>query len=184
MPRDFSRREWFSFWRRPERDPAEPPERAWLRPPGAAPELGFADLCQRCGKCIEVCPRECIFPLPASAGKNARTPAILARRAPCVMCDGLLCTTVCPSGALKPLAPAEVDLGTAVVLERSCVTFHGQLCDVCQKSCPVAGALRLEWAQPVVDASLCTGCGLCEWSCPTTPASIVVHPKRVYPKRV
>ena len=177
MPRDLSRRELFGFWRKGEREPekpARPPPRIWLRPPGADSEDVFADTCQRCGKCIEICPRECIFPLEADG-----TPAIIARRAPCVLCDGILCTTVCPSGALQRLERREeVHMGLAVVIQRTCVTWHGQPCDVCHTACPVPGALRLEWAQPIVDGDKCTGCGLCEFSCPTAPASIVVRPRQ------
>jgi ferredoxin-type protein NapG len=173
MPRDVSRRELFGILRREKKDKPPPSvARIHLRPPGAVAEDLFADTCQQCHKCIEVCPRECIFPLADL------TPAILARRAPCVLCNGLLCTTVCPSGALQKLGRNEdVHMGTAVVIQKTCVTWHGQPCDACHQACPVPGALRLEWAQPVVDADKCTGCGLCEFNCPTTPASIVVVPR-------
>ena len=180
MPRDVSRRELFGILRRDEKKkPAPPAPRIWLRPPGAVSEEVFGETCQRCGKCIEVCPRECIFPLGGDMGERlAGTPAILARRAPCVLCDGLQCTTVCPSGALQKLVRNEdVDMGVAVIIQRTCVTFHGQPCDACHMACPVEGALRLEWAQPVVDADKCTGCGLCEFNCPTTPASVIVVPR-------
>jgi MauM/NapG family ferredoxin protein len=177
MPRDISRRELFGLLRRGEKHEQKPspsPLRVWLRPPGAVAEDAFADTCERCGKCIDICPRECIFPLGA-VGPNRGTPAILARHAPCVLCEGLLCTTVCPTGALQKVArPQDVRMGLAVVIERTCVTFHGQSCDACHAACPVPGALRLSWAQPEVDPDKCTGCGLCEFNCPTTPASIVV----------
>ena len=176
MPRDLSRRDLFGFLRRGERrdEPEKPskPLRIFLRPPGSVSEDLFADMCQRCGKCVAVCPRECIFPMADG------TPAILARRAPCVLCTGLQCTTVCPSGALIKIGRNEdVRMGTAVVIQKTCVTWHGEPCDVCHRACPVPGALRLEWAQPVVDAEKCTGCGLCEFNCPTTPASIIVAPR-------
>jgi MauM/NapG family ferredoxin protein len=195
MPRDWSRRELFSIWRtrlgelgaerkgdEADAPPAAPaptalPWRIWLRPPGAAPEAVLADLCTRCSKCVTVCPREAIFGLPASYGRDAGTPAILARRAPCVMCDGLECTRACPSGALSPLLPVDVKMGTAVVDRDRCVTFHGQPCEICHGACPVRGALRLEWGQPIVEPSLCTGCGACENACPTDPTSIFVDPQ-------
>jgi ferredoxin-type protein NapG len=187
-PRDLSRRELFSFWRRgaekaeaagPPAAPAPVAPAVWLRPPGAVAESVFADTCLRCGKCVEICPRECIVALGPEAGREAGTPAIVARRAPCVLCDGLRCTTVCPSGALARLALIEVDMGTAVVDPARCVTWQGEACAACHMACPVAGALVVAGAHPVVDADKCTGCGLCEFSCPTTPASIVVEPRRM-----
>jgi ferredoxin-type protein NapG len=40
----------------------------WIRPPYALDELDFLMTCTRCGACIEVCPYEVIFSLPARWG--------------------------------------------------------------------------------------------------------------------
>src|SRR5947207_8092572 len=109
--KDMSRRDLFSIFRRSaeralETEPpvqAVPRPPAPLRPPGAAPELVVADSCVRCGACIEICPRQAIRPLPDVYGAWAGTPYIVPRQAPCVVCNQLLCTTVCPSGTLRPL---------------------------------------------------------------------------------
>lgn len=185
MADKLSRRELFSFWRRapePPETPAEPPPpvvvaRDPLRPPGAVFDDLLVDRCTRCGKCVEACPRHAIFPLDDSFGRARGTPAILARQAPCVVCEGLKCTQVCPSKSLSRIAPFDIQMGTAVVLE-TCVTFAGEPCAVCVGACPVPGALATQDGRPVVDALRCVGCGVCEHVCPTPAASIQVEPAR------
>src|SRR3989442_1777174 len=100
-----SRRDLLSIFRRPleaaqEPVPVLPPP---LRPPGAGLEDLIADTCLRCGACVETCPRQAIKPLPAAYGAWAGTPYIVPRDAPCVLCTGLQCTHVCPSGTLRPV---------------------------------------------------------------------------------
>ncbi len=184
-----SRRELFSFWRKPPAakaggdqppaPPAPPPLPTLLRPPGAIFEDLFVDRCTHCGKCVEVCPRQAIALLPDEFGRAAGTPAIVARAAPCVVCEGLQCTKACPSGALLRVATFDVQMGTAVVDATRCTTFHGQACAACVTACPVPGALAQDGAgHPAVDASRCIGCGVCENVCPTPMASITVEPAR------
>lgn len=175
VPGDFSRRDLFTFWRkgRGEEQPPEP-----LRPPGALFETLFVDTCQRCGKCVEVCPRQAIFPLDAGYGRSAGTPAIVARQAPCVVCEGLECTRACPSGALARVAVFDVQMGTAEVLEARCVTFRGEACRACVDACPVPGAIADKSGHPDVDAARCIGCGVCENVCPTPAAAIQVRSAR------
>ena len=168
------RRDLFTFWRRPpSTEEGEP-----LRPPGAIFETLFGDTCRRCGKCVEVCPRHAIAPLDESFGASAGTPAIRPRLAPCVVCEGLQCTQVCPSGALARVAVFDVQMGTAEVQAGRCITFQGQTCRVCVEACPVPGALAEHDGHPVVDQSRCIGCGVCEHVCPTPAASITVRSAR------
>jgi ferredoxin-type protein NapG len=141
-------------------------------------ELLLVEYCQRCGKCVEACPADAIFPLDASWGKAAGTPAINPRLRPCVLCDGLKCTHVCPSGGLLPTyVNHDVAMGTCVLDPMRCVTHHGQSCDACQAACPMPGVLTLVAGRMTVDPSHCVGCGLCERACPTEPSSIRVQPR-------
>jgi len=151
----------------------------YLRPPGAVDEASFPDTCRRCGKCVEICPADAIIPLRGMGDRLDGTPAVFASRSACVICDGLQCTHVCPSGALVPLfAPAEIDMGLAVVDDDTCVRSHGQPCTTCVDVCPIGTvAIRFEDnGPPVVIADGCTGCGVCQMHCPTHPQAIVIEP--------
>ena len=187
MTRGVSRRDLFTFWRKPPAvdppaapAPAAPPRpSALLRPPGALPEALFLGTCTRSGHCALACPRQAIFLLDPSFGRAAGTPMIRARAAPCVVCEGLECTRACPSGALARIGVAELRMGTAAVDAAGCVTWRGQSCRACVDACPIPGAIALhDGAHPVVDAARCTGCGVCEHVCPTEQASIAVTPAR------
>lgn len=151
-----------------------------LRPPGAIDETRFVDACQRCGKCVEVCPAKAIKPVESETRALNGTPFIDADLAACVVCEGLLCTHVCPSGALLPVAmPAHINMGLAKVYETSCVRTNGEDCRICVERCPLGASAILiveSRATPVVVAEGCVGCGVCQYYCPTTPKAIVVQP--------
>ena len=197
-----SRRSLLTFWRRPEEKvkAVAPPQPIvsegplWpldrtpgvslgrklpLRPPGNMQEYILREACTRCNKCEEVCPADAIFMLDGSWGDAQGTPAIDARKSPCVVCTGFQCTQVCPSGALQPVYNvAEVKMGAAFVDTARCVTYHGRSCDVCVAICPVPGAIAKDVeGHPVVDEHRCVGCGLCVRACVTEPSSLVVVPR-------
>ena len=186
-----SRRELLTFWRRPLETavrtikPPPPPSLPMvrpppLRPPGVLHELLLQKHCIRCGKCVEVCPADALFPLGADWGAAAGTPAIDPRKKSCVLCTGLQCTHVCPSGAILPThSNNDVMMGKAKLAADTCLTHHGQACTVCVEHCPRPGALVLDGphGELRVDEEQCVGCGLCEHFCPTEPASIRVQPR-------
>ena len=160
----------------------KPVQRVLLRPPGALPEPQFLLACTRCGKCVEACPADAIFPWASGDPSTDRTPVIDARKAPCVVCDELACMTVCPSGALSLVAHrSEIDMGLAEVDHGLCARSHGEACTLCVDKCPLgAAAIRLDAAGRVeVVTEGCVGCGVCQWACPTQPESIRVVSTRV-----
>ena len=179
------------FWRRkPEVEPevvapppsppvkkgrAQPGDRL-LRPPGALPEPGLLAACTRCGDCVDACQVNAIFLLPEAFGALAGSPAIAPRKFPCYSKADTPCITACKTGALTA---GPIRLGTAAVDPARCVTYHGESCDRCVSMCPVPGALVSDGGRPRVDATLCTGCGLCEHVCPTDEAAITVTPARL-----
>lgn len=161
---------------------ATPRTHAWLRPPGAIEESELIETCRRCGACVEACPADAIFPLAESwlsAIEPAGTPAIDPERAACVVCDGLQCTTVCPSGALLPVAdPRHIRMGLAEVYAPLCVRSREEICTLCVDHCPMGEeAIRFPGSgAPEVLPTGCVGCGVCQLYCPTSPKAIVVKP--------
>ena len=127
------------------------------------------------------------------------TPFISPRSMPCFLCTELPCIPACPEGALvwprlsvagiDREGPRAVRMGLAEINVATCLTWPtdergAQSCRTCVDRCPYPGeAIRLieggegEPAHPRVEAEICTGCGLCEFGCPTPKASIVVKPR-------
>ena len=162
--------------------PHLPAEKALLRPPGALPEAAFLETCLRCGNCVDSCPADAIKPLNSDQPNLAETPYINPEDQPCVVCDSLECMQVCPSGALQKLSIHEIQIGLAEVNYDICLRSNGVDCLDCVESCPIGEkAIRLDAEKRVeVLAVGCTGCGVCQYQCPTTPKSIVVQPVQEY----
>lgn len=154
-------------------------ERTRLRPPGAIEESEFVRTCVRCGSCADVCPARAIFLAHDEEGPGADTPYIDASEAACVVCEGIQCTHVCPSGALQPLTdPSLIRMGVAEVYEPLCVRTEGQACVECVEKCPLGSeAIGFNGdGPPEVITHGCVGCGVCQLVCPTTPKAITVRP--------
>jgi ferredoxin-type protein NapG len=149
----------------------------WLRPPGALPEQRFRDTCSKCGDCVNVCPAQCIK-IDPNGSLGAGVPYIDIDTMPCVLCDGLLCMHNCPTGALVPTPIGEIDMGTAVWHRETCVRTRGEDCTICVDKCPIGSmAIELRDGDVHVIEAGCTGCGVCQHDCPTSPKSIAVVPR-------
>ncbi|MFN4244056.1 MAG: 4Fe-4S dicluster domain-containing protein [Tepidisphaerales bacterium] len=147
-----------------------------LRPPGALPEADFLDACTRCGECVKACPVQAIVADPAVA---SGAPYILPERQPCTLCEPLACMTACPTGALGFVPRLHIRIGRAHWGAGKCLRSGGELCTLCVEACPVGNAaldINADGEIEVHDA--CTGCGVCQYVCPTTPRAIVVTPLR------
>ena len=142
-----------------------------LRPPGAVPEDEFTGRCIRCGRCVEVCPYHCIFPLDIRDGVHAGSPLIAVQESPCFLC--MKCVDVCPTGALEKIELQETRMGVAVIDHYTCLAWTGEvLCRTCYSVCPLRdSAIELIELQPVVNSEVCVGCGICVNACPVTLAA-------------
>ncbi len=155
----------------------------WIRPPFAASEPEFLANCTRCDKCIEACPHDVLFALPADKGHRAAgTPAMDLLHRGCQMCADWPCVGACEPDALRlpdrgegdpPPAPAkfaEVRIDTS-----TCLPYLGPECGACADSCPVPGALVWEGGlRPVINEESCTGCALCRQACILDPKAIKI----------
>lgn len=169
-------------WLDPDmKSPAPRPDRSGhdapfpvLRPPGAIRESEFLAACTRCGDCLRACQPGAIRLAPEPLRGAAGTPVIDPLVAPCLLCEELPCIRACEPGALRPEAPAQ--LGTALVQLHDCLNRLGSECSVCSERCPVPGAIQILAGVPSVDASLCTGCGMCQHACPAPRNAVMILP--------
>ncbi|MGD1277129.1 MAG: 4Fe-4S dicluster domain-containing protein [Tepidisphaeraceae bacterium] len=156
--------------------PGRIPLNVWLRPPGALPEEKFRQTCTRGGDCVRVCPAQAIQIDPGGK-KGDGLPYIDADADACVVCQGLQCMNVCPSGALVPTSLNDIDMGTAVWWQDSCLRRTGESCTICVDHCPLgSAAIELKNGRVAVNPHGCIGCGVCQHDCPTIPRSITVIP--------
>jgi ferredoxin len=165
-----------------------PPGTFLIRPPGSLDESHFLDRCIRCGDCMKVCPNNALHPATLEGGvEGLWTPVLVPRIGYCEP-NCVLCSQVCPTGAIWDLAVADknkkgspVRIGTAFYDRGRCLPWAmGIECIVCEEWCPTSPkAIYLVPAevvdrngetktvkQPFVDPRLCTGCGACEYACP------------------
>ncbi len=148
-----------------------------LRPPGALPEPDFTAVCNRCGRCVQVCPANALQPMPITEGlANFETPHIIPRKNRCDLC--LACQKVCPTGAIAQVPLEKVQMGKAVIKPSRCIAWHeDKLCYICGEQCPVLAITADEQHRPIVQSDKCVGCGSCENGCPVNGEAAI----RVFP---
>lgn len=161
-----------------------------VRPPGALPEERFVDTCVRCGNCMKVCVTHGLQPVMLESGlEGLWTPHLVPEIGYCEY-NCTLCGEVCPTGAIKKVDSTEkkrTRLGLARIDPSICLAWaENKECIVCEEHCPVDDkAIKvtaevvdgLTVLKPVVDESLCVGCGICQNKCPVRPLRAI----RVFP---
>ncbi|MEW6263662.1 MAG: 4Fe-4S dicluster domain-containing protein [Thermodesulfobacteriota bacterium] len=157
-----------------------------IRPPGTLEESEFLKRCVRCGLCLRVCPTNVLTPALGEAGlEGVWTPVLNFRLGYCEY-NCTLCSSVCPTGAIKLITGREktqtpIRLGSAFFDRGRCLPWSGQgPCLVCEEHCPVSPKaiylVPLETATdkdktekllaPQVNLTRCVGCGICSYKCP------------------
>ncbi len=138
-----------------------------LRPPGAVAEDEFLAKCNRCQRCVQVCPTEVVQPASLEYGfVRMNTPVIYFKENFCNSC--IKCPQVCPTGALQPVTEQSLDIGIAKIIEKDCVAWDYIGCTVCVDKCPLKAIYLDDSKRPVVIPEKCNGCGICQIECPST----------------
>ena len=167
-----------------------------VTPPGARNQDRFSNLCTACHLCISVCPPQVLSPSLFEYGlAGIMQPRMNYNAAYCTY-ECVLCTEVCPSGAILPLdiaAKKEVQLGRAGFIKDDCIVITKKKdCGACAEHCPTKAVKMVPYEGklmlPELNNDICVGCGACEHACPTTPRKAiyvlanVVHQKAKKPQ--
>lgn len=143
-------------------------------PPGSVPAAEFSLRCIRCYACVNVCPSRILtVKFPANKPLTEWFQPEIDPEKGCCEENCKRCTDVCPVLAIKPLpieTKKKVQIGIAEVIKPACIAWsYGQHCMVCSEFCPYS-AIDVKDENgipcPVVNASLCRGCGFCQHNCP------------------
>ena len=153
-----------------------------LTPPGSVSAKQFAQHCTACQLCVAKCPNGVLR--PSSDLSRLMQPELSFERGACRP-ECVECSTVCPTGAIKPITVAEKSstmIGHAVWVKDNCLILKdGVNCGNCARHCP-AGAIMMVPSDtndenspmvPAVNTAMCIGCGTCEYVCPARPFSAI-----------
>jgi ferredoxin-type protein NapG len=153
---------------------------AVIRPPGAAEPERFHQLCDGCADCAGICPAGAIQMTGPKTALAGHSPQIEANEAPCVMCEGLVCSTVCLVGALIKETPDRMCIGEIAFRAEDCLAHKGfdPDCSYCFDRCPLRGkAITFQRGHgPELEPGDCTGCGICVFYCPAQPKALSPAP--------
>jgi ferredoxin len=164
-----------------------------ITPPGSGDARNMQRKCVACQLCVAACPNNVL--VPSSRLATLMQPEMTFERGYCRP-ECVECSQVCPTGAIEPITAADktdIAVGTAHYNRELCVVPRDKVpCTACQRHCPT-GAITLVplnaeeaereqqggWRRPpilkvpVVDTTLCIGCGACENLCPSRPVSAI-----------
>jgi len=151
-----------------------------ITPPGSLSLVRFSQLCTACHLCVSACPTQVICPSFFEYGiQGIFQPSLNYATGYCKY-DCNLCSLVCPSGAIAPVAieaKKEIQLGKARFVKDDCIVVAKKTeCGACSEHCPTKAVSMVPYEKlllPELNNDICVGCGACERACPTKPAKAI-----------
>jgi len=168
---------------------AQTNKRNAISPPGAISTERLQKHCTSCHLCISKCPSKVLKPAFMEYGaRGVMMPVMYFEKGFCNY-DCTICTNVCPNNALTPLTVEQkhrLQMGKVVFVPELCVVnTKGTSCGACSEHCPTQAVKMIPYKNgltiPFVDASICVGCGGCEFICPVRPSrAIYVEANKIH----
>jgi ferredoxin len=159
-------------------------------PPGAQSIEHFKNRCIACHLCVSVCPTKVLQPSFLEYGITGMNLPEMNYGINFCNNECIKCGEVCPTGAIIKLPVEEKKLTQIgkVVLRKDLCIVHSEntACGSCSEHCPTQAVKMRPYPNglpgPVIDSTICIGCGACEYACPVTDPhpAIFVNPNAVH----
>jgi ferredoxin len=151
-----------------------------VTPPGSLAIEHFTANCTACQLCVSSCPTKVLQPTFFEYGIAGILQPKMDFNVSYCNYDCVICTEICPSGAILPLRLEEkklTQLGKAKFFRDDCIVVTKKKdCAACSEHCPTKAVnmiLTEGLMLPEVKDSICIGCGACEHACPTIPRKAI-----------
>jgi ferredoxin len=162
-----------------------------ISPPGSLGVRRFSNLCTACHLCISSCPTQVLLPSFLEYGIAGVFQPKMNYDASYCNFDCVLCSQVCPTGAILPLDVSlkkEVQIGRVQFIKDDCIVVSKKKdCGACSEHCPTKAVTMVPYEKklmvPEVNNEVCVGCGACEHACPVLPnKAIYVSANQIHQK--
>ncbi len=148
-----------------------------VSPPGSLSLKHFTEKCTACHLCVSSCPSQVIQPSFLEYGFLGMLQPRMDYNVSFCNYDCVICTEVCPSGAILPIQLSKkklTQLGKAKFVKDNCIVYTEKTdCGACSEHCPTKAVNMIPYVNnlviPEVSEEYCIGCGACEYSCPVKP---------------